>query len=455
MISNNGKSIRLKRAFSVKVETLFSAWSRPEIFKTWWKDLAVAEMDFRTGGSYKLSWISHPTEFTTGEYKDIAINHRIVMTWDTTGSCTPGKESSVAKDSVITINFTATSETTSSLELIHEFLPLPSIDDHHLGWTCALLDLDRHLNAPRRVIRDDLKVEVTRTMPFNVNKVWDAWTNPALVQKWFNRKGATLGRAEVELKVGRNFFMDYQTKTGDVLRVYGEYLEIVPFKKLVFTWADDNLNLEDDAALDKGYESRVTVALNDLGKSTEIKVIHDRLSSSDIMEDFEKGWTDCLRSMEEEIGSDSTQIPTTTKIYINAEPTRVFSSITSASTWDQWFTTGMTLEQQVGGKIQFRWKNWGPDNVTTQDGGEILVFERASVFAFNWFPAGPNHPVMVTFTLKPMGSGTELCVTEQGYPKSEPGLKAQLSCATGWGEALALLKFYLEHGIVYSQPARD
>ena len=26
-----------------------------------------------------------------------------------------------------------------------------------------------------------------------------------------------------------------------------------------------------------------------------------------------------------------------------------------------------------------------------------------------------------------------------------------MECATGWGEALALLKFYLEHGVVYGE----
>jgi len=30
-----------------------------------------------------------------------------------------------------------------------------------------------------------------------------------------------------------------------------------------------------------------------------------------------------------------------------------------------------------------------------------------------------------------------------------------LECASGWGEALTLLKFYIEHGIVYAQLKKD
>jgi len=30
-----------------------------------------------------------------------------------------------------------------------------------------------------------------------------------------------------------------------------------------------------------------------------------------------------------------------------------------------------------------------------------------------------------------------------------------LECACGWGEALALLKFYLEHNLTYTQPKKE
>ena len=39
---------------------------------------------------------------------------------------------------------------------------------------------------------------------------------------------------------------------------------------------------------------------------------------------------------------------------------------------------------------------------------------------------------------------------EHGYQDTPSGRLAFADCATGWGEALKLLKFYLEHGVKYS-----
>ena len=45
--------------------------------------------------------------------------------------------------------------------------------------------------------------------------------------------------------------------------------------------------------------------------------------------------------------------------------------------------------------------------------------------------------------------GTVVKLKEYGYEDTEEGHRRCLECATGWGEALTLLKFYVEHGITY------
>ncbi len=45
--------------------------------------------------------------------------------------------------------------------------------------------------------------------------------------------------------------------------------------------------------------------------------------------------------------------------------------------------------------------------------------------------------------------GTVVSVKEHGYQDSTEGHVRCLECATGWGEALTLLKFYVEHGLRY------
>ena len=146
--------------------------------------------------------------------------------------------------------------------------------------------------------------------------------------------------------------------------------------------------------------------------------------------------------------------PVETQTYIRVSPERVFDALTTASDWDQWFTTGMTLEPKRGGAIHFRWKNWGPDQVTAEDRGSVLEAARASLFVFQWTPVHGSPPTTVEMTIEPRWDGTILRLRENGYPDTPEGRKAILAAATGWGEALTLLKFYLEHGVTYpKEPA--
>ena len=57
--------------------------------------------------------------------------------------------------------------------------------------------------------------------------------------------------------------------------------------------------------------------------------------------------------------------------------------------------------------------------------------------------------VAIDLTEMPGGEGTAVRLIETGYPDTPGGLAALLNCAAGWGEALTLLKFWLEHGVRY------
>ena len=62
-----------------------------------------------------------------------------------------------------------------------------------------------------------------------------------------------------------------------------------------------------------------------------------------------------------------------------------------------------------------------------------------------------THP-RLTFTiisLEKLGTGTLVRLEEFGYLMDD--LEISLGCAAGWGEALTLLKFFLEGGHVYGE----
>jgi hypothetical protein len=59
------------------------------------------------------------------------------------------------------------------------------------------------------------------------------------------------------------------------------------------------------------------------------------------------------------------------------------------------------------------------------------------------------HPTTVELDLEPVEGGTVIQVRETGYLDTPAGRKAFADCAAGWGEALTLLKLYVERGVTY------
>ena len=141
--------------------------------------------------------------------------------------------------------------------------------------------------------------------------------------------------------------------------------------------------------------------------------------------------------------------------YINVSPDVVYTAITTAKGWNAWFTTGMELDLRVAGVIHFKWLNFGPTQETIEDKGAIVEFENNKSFTFIWHPQGKENPTQVKFTLEPNGAGTNLKLQETGYLNTPQGHTVFNSCATGWGEAMTLLKFYLEKGFTYAQPTGE
>jgi len=135
--------------------------------------------------------------------------------------------------------------------------------------------------------------------------------------------------------------------------------------------------------------------------------------------------------------------------YVAAPPQRVYETLTTGAGWDAWFTQGAEVDARPGGYILFRWKNFKVDRYTNESRGLVFEAEAPRRFVFQW-KAG-DSPTTVEFDLEPLGPGTVVTVTESGHTTSPKDLEALVECASGWGEALTLLKVYLEHGITYAE----
>lgn len=134
---------------------------------------------------------------------------------------------------------------------------------------------------------------------------------------------------------------------------------------------------------------------------------------------------------------------------VKAAPERVYEAFTTAEGLDGWFTRGSFVDPRPGGRISFRWENWGPDHISGEDGGPVLEALPPGRFVFQWHPDGDSYATTVEVCFEAVPAGTIVRLKEYGYQDTASGRRAFASCACGWGEALTLLKFYVEHGLTY------
>ena len=80
----------------------------------------------------------------------------------------------------------------------------------------------------------DTEILITREFAAPKHLVYKAWTTPALVERWWSgRMGKT--KAEIDLRVGGTWRYVMMMEDGAEIGFHGEYREIVPNERIVFT----------------------------------------------------------------------------------------------------------------------------------------------------------------------------------------------------------------------------
>lgn len=145
----------------------------------------------------------------------------------------------------------------------------------------------------------DLSLVVRRTVKAPVQRVFDAWTQPAHLRAWWGPKDVTCVDAEVDLRVGGLLRIGNRLPNGDVMWITGEFEEIAPPSKLVYSW---RLGPDRDPHPEApGSRERVTVRFEPHDGGTEVIIVHERLVSEASRKGHEAGWLGCLDGLEEHL----------------------------------------------------------------------------------------------------------------------------------------------------------
>jgi uncharacterized protein YndB with AHSA1/START domain len=76
---------------------------------------------------------------------------------------------------------------------------------------------------------------LVRTFDAPASKIYEAWTNPEILKKWFAPLPFTTPEARLDVRVGGENTITMQDEAGNRYPNVGVYLELIPGKKIVFT----------------------------------------------------------------------------------------------------------------------------------------------------------------------------------------------------------------------------
>jgi uncharacterized protein YndB with AHSA1/START domain len=116
-------------------------------------------------------------------------------------------------------------------------------------------------------------------------KVYAALTEPKLMMQWWGPDAGPTLSAEADVRPGGRLSVVFRLLNGDEHNITGVYQEVVPDKKLVFTWEWPGM---------PERESLVTFLLEPFEDGTELTLIHERLPDEEARKSHEAGWSGLL-----------------------------------------------------------------------------------------------------------------------------------------------------------------
>jgi uncharacterized protein YndB with AHSA1/START domain/DNA-binding transcriptional ArsR family regulator len=167
------------------------------------------------------------------------------------------------------------------------------IRQYRLFWERQLDALDLYLTqqAQEELQMGDKKetnVVVRKVFKADREKLFRAFSDPEIMRQWFFA-GEEGWSADVtnDFRVGGHYRIDMHEPDGSTYSHQGEYREIDPPHKIVFTWNSDFVE-----------GTQVTVEFREADNGTEVILTHEFLPNEEQREGHRRGWNGCLGNLE-------------------------------------------------------------------------------------------------------------------------------------------------------------
>jgi uncharacterized protein YndB with AHSA1/START domain len=133
-------------------------------------------------------------------------------------------------------------------------------------------------------------VRIERTFAASPEDVFDAWTSPEVMRRWFHcAPDWDTAKAEVDLRVGGKVRVVMRRPDGTEVGAQGEYTVIDPPRRLAMTWTFDD---------DPSNEQLIELSFSEAEGSTKVLMVNSRISADRRRDAQEAGWRGCLDELD-------------------------------------------------------------------------------------------------------------------------------------------------------------
>ncbi len=136
----------------------------------------------------------------------------------------------------------------------------------------------------RRVVR------IERTFAASAEEVFDAWTSPEVMRRWFHcGPDWETPVAEVDLRVGGRVRVVMRRPDGTEVEGRGELTLIDRPRRLLMTWIFDD---------DPSNQQLIELSFSESEGSTTVLMVNSGISTDERRDAQEEGWHRCLYELE-------------------------------------------------------------------------------------------------------------------------------------------------------------
>lgn len=144
---------------------------------------------------------------------------------------------------------------------------------------------------------DDATLILKRMLNALPERAFEAWTSPKHIQQWMRPEpGMVVPQAKMDLRVGGKFRIQMKNPDGEFFTAVGEFREVKPPERLVYTWDWEKDGSGAEFGEAEGKTSLITVEFLKRGERTEMVLTHSRFATVESRDNHARGWGRAMES---------------------------------------------------------------------------------------------------------------------------------------------------------------